>query len=97
MHDRTHERGALIGRKDRDRVDVQADEDEEFHDDDGILGLRQDVSGAAHSSRNSAAGSALFAFTRRSGRAISAKITLTKASLTLRSGRRSLRTARSTG
>ncbi len=27
MHDRTHERGALIGRKDRDRVDVQADED----------------------------------------------------------------------
>ena len=27
IHDRTHERGALIGRKDRDRVDVQADED----------------------------------------------------------------------
>jgi hypothetical protein len=33
MHDRTHERGTLIGRKDRDRVDVQADEDEESHDD----------------------------------------------------------------
>ena len=33
MHDRTHERGALIGRKDRDRVDVQADEEEESHDD----------------------------------------------------------------
>ena len=25
MHHRTHERGTLIGRKDRDRVDVQAD------------------------------------------------------------------------
>ena len=33
MHDRTHEPGTLIGRKDRDRVDVQADEDEESHDD----------------------------------------------------------------
>jgi hypothetical protein len=33
VHDRTHERGALIGRKDRDRVDVRADEDEESHDD----------------------------------------------------------------
>ena len=30
MHDRPHERGTLIGRKDRDRVDVQADEDEEL-------------------------------------------------------------------
>jgi len=30
MHDRTHERGAPI-RKDRDRVYVQADEDEESH------------------------------------------------------------------
>jgi hypothetical protein len=30
---RVHERGALIGRKDRDRVNVQADEDEESHDD----------------------------------------------------------------
>jgi hypothetical protein len=33
MHDRTHEGGTLIGRKNRDRVDVQADEDEESHDD----------------------------------------------------------------
>jgi hypothetical protein len=40
---------------------------------------------------------ASFAFTRRSGRAISAKTTLTKASRTLRSGRRWLGTARSTG
>ena len=55
MHDRTHERGTLIGRKDRDRVDVQADEDEEFSR-RCILGLRQDVRPApAHNSRNSAA------------------------------------------
>lgn len=47
MHDRTHERGTLIGRKDRDHVDVQADEDEESHD--------EDVRPApAHSSRSSA-------------------------------------------
>jgi hypothetical protein len=51
----------------------------------------------AHGSRNSAAEQLRFAFTRRSGRAISAKTTLTKASLTLRSGRMLLRTARSTG
>ena len=55
MHDRTHERGTLIGRKDRDRVDVQADEDEEFSR-RCTLGLRQDVRPVpAHSSRNSAA------------------------------------------
>jgi len=33
MHDRTHEPGALIGRKHRDHADDQADEDEESHHD----------------------------------------------------------------
>ena len=46
MHDRTHERGALIGRKDRDRVDVQADEDGRVSR-RCTLGLRQDVRPAA--------------------------------------------------
>ena len=51
MHDRTHERGTLIGRKDRDRVDVQADEDEEFSRRQCTLVLRQDVSGRRRRAR----------------------------------------------
>ena len=78
MHDRTHERGALIGRKDRDRVDVQADEEEESPRRQCTLVLRQDVSGRRCTAWQFGGRTASFAFTRRSGSAIFAKTTLTK-------------------